>query len=37
MGRKAITWQNFSNKYVLAMMTAAELVQMAYSPPEGQA
>jgi hypothetical protein len=30
-------WQQFGNEYVLAMMTAAELIQAAYSPGGGQA
>ncbi|QKC91031.1 hypothetical protein EB230_23450 [Mesorhizobium sp. NZP2234] len=30
-------WQAFGNEYALAMMTAAEIVQMAYGPAEGQA
>ncbi|PZV33373.1 hypothetical protein [Mesorhizobium kowhaii] len=30
-------WQAFGNEYALAMMTAAEIVQMAYGPSEGQA
>ncbi|UCI17870.1 hypothetical protein FJ970_22575 [Mesorhizobium sp. B2-1-8] len=30
-------WQAFGNEYVLAMMTAGELVQMAYGKPGGKA
>lgn len=30
-------WQQFGNEHVLAMMTAAELVQMAYGPAQGEA
>ncbi|WP_135906513.1 hypothetical protein [Mesorhizobium sp. M3A.F.Ca.ET.175.01.1.1] len=30
-------WQAFGNEYTLAMMSAAEIVQTAYGPPEGAA
>jgi hypothetical protein len=30
-------WQQFGNEWALAMMTAAEIVQMAYGPAAGQA
>ncbi len=30
-------WQALGNEYALAMMTAAELAQVAYGPPEGKA